>query len=143
MLIVFSCANCGKKFEKDEGLAGKKGRCKDCGHVFVIPTLSRMASSTTARAPDRVVGAGDNGRPTAAQRPQPLSTWPDSNRQKLRSAPSPAAPIYAEAIDDPFGLDNVPAALPEPAQESTAFEDEELALPRRIAPISSKSKKGR
>ena len=26
MLIVFSCGNCGRKFEKDESLAGKKGR---------------------------------------------------------------------------------------------------------------------
>jgi len=50
--------------------------------------------------------------------------------------PSPA-PIYAEAIEGPYGLDD------EPASASAAYEDEDLALFRRIAPTSSKPKKGR
>jgi len=143
MQIVFSCANCGRKFEKDVSLAGKKGRCKDCGHVFVIPTPSRMPQPAPARAPQRVAAAGDTDRPTSARGPQPSSTWPDSHRQKPRPAPSPAAPIYAEAIDDPYGLDDVPAVLPEAEFASAASEEEELAVPRRIAPTASQHQKRR
>jgi DNA-directed RNA polymerase subunit RPC12/RpoP len=124
MLIVFSCANCGRKFEKDESLAGKKGRCNDCGHVFLIPTPSGRASPAPARASGRLVAGGDTGRPSST-----LS--------------SPAAPTYAEAVQDPYGLDDLPAAQPEPAFPTAAFEDDEIALPRRIAPASSKPKKGR
>ncbi len=138
MQIVFSCANCGRKFEKDVSLAGKRGRCKDCGHVFVIPTPSRVASSTTARAPERVAATRDQGRATSAQGPQPSSAWPDSNRQKPKSAPSPTAPVYAEAIDDPYGLNEVPAALKSAPPLPDGDHDEYFAPPR-VYPTSEKS----
>jgi hypothetical protein len=37
MAIVFECEGCGKGYEVSDGLAGKKGRCKACGHTFRIP----------------------------------------------------------------------------------------------------------
>jgi HEAT repeat protein len=38
MVIVLNCPGCGKRFEVDGSLAGKKSRCKQCGAVFPIPT---------------------------------------------------------------------------------------------------------
>jgi hypothetical protein len=37
MAIKFACEDCGKTYEVPDNLAGKKGRCKACGHVFHIP----------------------------------------------------------------------------------------------------------
>jgi len=104
-------------------------------------SYERMPQSATARAPGQAASAGDSELPTSARGAQP-SAWSDSNRPNPRSAPSPAAPVHAEAIDDPYGLNDVPAALAGPEFASAASEDEELALPRRIAPIPSKPKTG-
>ena len=37
MLLIFTCENCGKRFQVDESAQGKRGRCKNCGHVMRIP----------------------------------------------------------------------------------------------------------
>jgi DNA-directed RNA polymerase subunit RPC12/RpoP len=84
-MIVFSCANCGRKYEKDLSLAGKKARCKECGHVFVIPKPSRL--------------------PVAA------SPVPVSSSQERRLGPDPAYP----PVLDPYGLDDGPVASAAPA----------------------------
>jgi hypothetical protein len=67
MQIAFSCTNCGRSFRKDSTLAGKKGRCKDCGHVFVIPAPARKPSPDTNTAIlDDPFGLND--APVVAQR---------------------------------------------------------------------------
>ncbi len=38
MAIVFTCNSCGKRFEVPENLAGKTGKCRQCGALFKIPT---------------------------------------------------------------------------------------------------------
>ena len=37
MAHTFFCEFCGKRFDVDEALIGKRARCKDCKHEFVIP----------------------------------------------------------------------------------------------------------
>ncbi len=37
MAHTFFCEFCGKRFDVDETLIGKRARCKDCKHEFVIP----------------------------------------------------------------------------------------------------------
>ncbi len=37
MSIVFTCEQCHRRYEVADGLAGKRGRCKQCGHTFRIP----------------------------------------------------------------------------------------------------------
>jgi DNA-directed RNA polymerase subunit RPC12/RpoP len=37
IMLMFSCEHCGKRFQVDESAQGKRGRCKDCGHVMRIP----------------------------------------------------------------------------------------------------------
>jgi hypothetical protein len=36
-MIVFTCPGCGKSFHVDEGLTGRRSRCKQCGNVTRIP----------------------------------------------------------------------------------------------------------
>lgn len=54
MSIEFNCAKCRKGFTVSQASAGKKGTCKECGHVNTIPTrsqseqISDSASRTTS-----------------------------------------------------------------------------------------------
>ncbi len=122
MLLVFSCANCGRKFEKDDSLAGKKGRCKDCGYVFVIPTPSRRPEPVPVGSAGRDLTAVNSRGPTS------------------HSSRSPE-PSYEEAVEDPYGLEDLPVANLEPEPEfATIDDDDEIALPRRFAPTPSRPK---
>ena len=65
MKIALDCPGCGKRYEVDASLAGKKSRCKECGNTFRIPdepaassaaeSMSRPASSTGSRDAEAVV----------------------------------------------------------------------------------------
>ena len=130
MLIVFSCGNCGRKYQKDVSLAGKKGRCKDCGHVFQIPRPSRMAPSGMTSATGRTNTNGDSA--TAS---------PDRPRQQPRTTTRSPAPVQAIAsVEDPYGLDDFPIAAAAPIAPR---DDEEFAPPRRPVATWSKPKKKR
>src|SRR5207249_3730785 len=37
MAIVAECAVCGRKYQADDAMAGKRVKCKQCGHVFALP----------------------------------------------------------------------------------------------------------
>ncbi len=41
MAIVLNCPGCGKRYEIESALAGKKSRCKQCGAIFRIPADGR------------------------------------------------------------------------------------------------------
>ncbi len=43
MSISFACAGCGKKFNVADNLAGRKGKCQNCGTVFLIPAAAAAA----------------------------------------------------------------------------------------------------
>jgi DNA-directed RNA polymerase subunit RPC12/RpoP len=82
MAYTFFCPSCGKRFDKEENLAGKKARCKDCQHVFIIPAA-----------------AGPRSAPVARTQPRP---------SPARSAsPAPSFPA-----NDPYGLDESPVVHP-------------------------------
>ncbi len=59
-MIAFQCSSCGQKFEVDDSLAGKKGRCKNCGERFAIPALAASAPASVRRIPAKPTG---NARP--------------------------------------------------------------------------------
>ncbi len=48
MAIAFSCPRCGKRYTVDSALAGRKGRCKDCGRSMTIPNFADDADDTIA-----------------------------------------------------------------------------------------------
>ena len=44
MSLQFACEKCQHPFDVDEKFAGKKGRCKHCGHIMPIPGESDLAA---------------------------------------------------------------------------------------------------
>ena len=48
-MIAFSCPHCGKSFRVEEGLAGRRARCKNCGTVTRLPLLAETAASALSR----------------------------------------------------------------------------------------------
>ncbi len=58
MKIVLDCPGCGKRYEVDAALAGKKSRCKDCGNTFRIPNAP-ATSSAVESTPRRASPAAD------------------------------------------------------------------------------------
>jgi hypothetical protein len=48
MPIPFSCPRCGKRYTVDSALAGRKGRCKDCGRSMTIPNVADDGDDTIA-----------------------------------------------------------------------------------------------
>src|SRR5436305_1174714 len=114
MTIVFSCANCGKRFERDDSVAGKKGKCKQCGHIFVIPTLRAVA-------------------------PQPASRQPASRRGEAEAWPARQAATVPDPFDR-FGLDE-PLSAPKSASSTympSYADEEELPPPKRIGATPSR-----
>jgi DNA-directed RNA polymerase subunit RPC12/RpoP len=110
MAVVFSCANCGKRFEVDSSVADKKAKCKQCGHIFLIPTPRAVA-------------------------PQPASRQPASRRGEAEAWPARQAAPVPDPFDR-FGLDE-PMSAPKPASSTylpSYAEEEELPPPKRIGP---------
>ena len=62
-MIAFSCEGCGKAFEVDDDLAGRRSRCKRCGAVMRIPD-SEPVLAPLATAP----GYGGGGRARSGER---------------------------------------------------------------------------
>ena len=40
---------CGKVLKADSSMAGKRGRCKKCGHTFTVPKTDEAKLETTTR----------------------------------------------------------------------------------------------
>jgi DNA-directed RNA polymerase subunit RPC12/RpoP len=57
MSTVFYCQSCGARFKVDPRMAGKQGRCKQCGQQMTVPK-SVEASSRAAKPKLAAVGAG-------------------------------------------------------------------------------------
>lgn len=75
MSITFWCDRCGKEFRTSEGLAGKKAKCKQCGHAFIIPSASALS-----------------------QRPAAPTTRP-------KPSPTDYVDPYADLDDDPYAIE--------------------------------------
>lgn len=89
MAIAFSCEGCGKSFSVDDRLAGKRSRCKQCGHVFQIPGPSpaQPAPQRPARASDPAPPAFD---PYAIDDAPPPSAPPGPEERLPERAGAPA-----------------------------------------------------
>src|SRR5436305_1475471 len=102
MTIAFPCENCGHRFEVDRSYAGRKCRCKKCGHVFVIPVPREPTSATAPRPAMKTFGADAAPAPPKS-RPAPSAPKPS------RLAPPPASdpaevPSFFDDEPDPYGL---------------------------------------
>jgi hypothetical protein len=126
MTIAFRCENCGKSFEVDGALAGKKCKCKQCGHIFSIP-VPRQPSSRPRNL--QTFGASEDSRASTASRPASSRPAPSS---PPRPQPSPA-PAY-----DPYE-DLGPPAIPTVDLEN----DEEFLPPRPAKPAPERKKRSK
>ncbi|MDR3635796.1 MAG: YIP1 family protein [Isosphaeraceae bacterium] len=89
MGIAFSCPQCGKQFDVDPGLAGKKCRCKQCGHLFSIPVPRPAAAGSRSHAAPPVARSSDPFRgPDAPLPPRRRGFEPDSE-ERVASRPEP------------------------------------------------------
>jgi hypothetical protein len=100
MTIAFTCENCGKDFQTDAGLAGKKCRCKQCGHIFVIPggaASASRASAASAMPPRTAVPLEDDEEflpPGALERVSPKTKRKKKKPDEIAFFSGVPGPIY-------------------------------------------------
>ena len=114
MKIAFPCESCGHRFQVDESLAGKKCKCKQCGHVFLIPS-PRPAVSTAKpnapafdpyfddsplplRSPRNTPSAGDDEEFLPPRNPKPLGFKPAKKKKRSDATAIEAAPWWVVKI---------------------------------------------
>lgn len=99
MKIVFRCPACGTKLSADAGLAGRSGRCRTCGHRFVVPAAPGTAdghrhhgggsrSTTGGRRPGTPAGHA----PEAAADGDELPDWQAAVASQLRGTARSGGP---------------------------------------------------
>ena len=81
MSLEFACEKCGHPFHVEDRFAGKKGRCKHCGHIMPIPTES-SGEVAVAVAADPPSSGGFKLRPVAGV------DVPDEQPAHHRAAPA-------------------------------------------------------
>jgi hypothetical protein len=113
MTIAFPCESCGHRFEVDRSHAGKKCRCKHCGHVFLIPVPRVSAARTSAQPPPR------------ASASRSLNDAADQYGLYEPLPPLPQAPPTAEAA---------PKAA-RPKKKRKRYDGEPWAYPLRVASV--------
>ncbi len=93
MSISFSCQSCGKRYQVDESLAGKRVKCKGCEEVLSIPKPA-SASSGSSSSPGRPAAA----KPAKARKPAPV--FP-------AKAPAAGSDPFAD-LDETYGFSSNP-----------------------------------
>ena len=117
MGIVFFCQSCGARFEVDPRMAGKQGRCRNCGQYTTIPRAEEIVSMSAMPAlAATAAGAGIRGVKAAPplhddERPPSLGAWLKAGISQVGLAPlsgvhRPVRPVLPSALDD--GEDSKP-----------------------------------
>jgi len=145
MLIVFTCENCGKRFQVDERSQGKRGRCSHCGHVMRIPSTAAAlpAAPEAPLAPTPEAATATEEAPFRLSPPEPRPMV-----RPLLSAPAPAPEPAAQQSVGPHGsVFALAAPLPgtpqQPGDHHVRFEllDED-ADPASLLPVSPEIARG-
>ncbi|WZO98607.1 hypothetical protein EP7_000187 [Isosphaeraceae bacterium EP7] len=110
MAIVFFCQGCGARFDVSDDLAGRKARCKKCGHVAAVPPANPHAAAAilTPRPPREA------GSPRPMQTPRPAMavaggtgpTWLDEVSVSVGLAPITAENLKPVRMKAAGPLDN-------------------------------------
>src|SRR5262249_40964226 len=120
MGIVFFCQSCGARFEVDPRMAGRKGRCRQCGQYTTIPRAEEVASMSAmpALAPAAVAVGRAAPAPAADGTAASIGAWLREGISQIGLAPltserlKPARPTRPSALDD--AEDSKPYALARP-----------------------------
>lgn len=128
MKIEFACPFCRKPHSVEPELAGRRGRCKDCGTVMRIPG-ERAAANLDKKATLREKPAARVAIPTR----ETLQPTPPEPVPRPRPRPEPVRePEPVLEVDDPYGLaDELPAPTSRQGLvEAGVAEPEYAPLPR-------------
>jgi hypothetical protein len=122
MGIVFFCQNCGARFEVDARMAGKKGRCKQCGQGMSIPQEAQLVSTAAtpalaAAARGAGVSAGGGARAAASAGSGSIASLLREGISKVGLAPLtldrvPVRKVQPSPLDD--AEDSKPYVLADP-----------------------------
>ena len=121
MSIVLKCPKCGKRYELEGSVAGKKLRCAGCDLVFRVPVGSsepRSAAGPAGQGPTRARIAspapGGTGRARAQPRPRAVEnedpgedgdhSWPEDGGSESMPAPIRRTQATAAGSGPPLGL---------------------------------------
>lgn len=91
MAISFSCPTCDKQFRVPDDMAGKKGRCKNCGDSIIVPSTGPQPP--TLDTPAYAVAAEPVEVPPPVQ--QTVASPPDLPLARPASAQHQAHPSVA------------------------------------------------
>src|SRR5437763_12751017 len=64
MAVEMQCGGCGKRYRVGDQLAGKKVKCKSCGHVMAVPAEEFLQDS----GPVALRNPGDSGAGSSARK---------------------------------------------------------------------------
>ena len=88
MTIACECERCHQRFQVADDLAGKRGRCKQCGHIFKIPAA---AGPTAAE----IYELEADSQPRSHLAEPPLSGRSGKEKKKAQAKPSGLFGLYA------------------------------------------------
>jgi DNA-directed RNA polymerase subunit RPC12/RpoP len=92
MQLTFSCPSCGKEYDLSWSMAGKKARCKQCSHEFVIPAPFEPTAPRSSEAIP-VTETPDSPRPSPVARTVrlevPTLETPSSTNHESEDPPWP------------------------------------------------------
>jgi len=123
MLLIFWCKNCGKRFCIDDRYQGRKGRCKDCGQVMMIPKIAIDVTRPAREAAE--LNSNQPVEPPAEKPPFRLSPLEPSPRMHPRQAPSEFETPATQPTEDRH-TDVSPPRTPQPPPEAEPGYDIEL-----------------
>jgi hypothetical protein len=148
-VIRFCCEQCGHKISVEDGHTGKRGKCPECGEIFVVPPESTVIEFNCENC-DRIISVPKSQAGKKAICPKcnntfilPKTQFPDS-AAKQNHAGDPTARSTDSALDltlldvpeeyklkdEPAGQSNVSEKAIDRQQEYT--EDAELAEQRKL-----------
>lgn len=114
--ITFACPHCGRDYQVDAGLAGKKARCKGCQEVMRIPREAAPppgpAEPDVLRFPCPRCGYGFNLEPRFAGKKARCKSCGEVFR--VPEHPAPAFAFEPDEDGDGYGLSEPPVAPPDP-----------------------------
>ena len=133
-MIHFECPSCASPFEVDDRLAGRAGRCKNCGGRMKIPSNGAVAAPAAAR---QAQGRGGSGRGAGGP-----AADPDGGIGRLQAQPSMAAgrpTNWLEAVTSQVGL--APISMQDmkrlPGSKSAWADEKSIAGPYKLAAAPS------
>jgi hypothetical protein len=141
MPIAFSCPGCAKRYEVSDTLAGKAGRCKQCGGQFTVPVPRHLrAGAGAAATASPMPAAAPPPRPAPAPPPPPPPPLDDYDDEPVAPLAAPAGAFdddlyggvplagsggprvsrYRAEVDDDDEADDAGAAIPRAAAAKPA-----------------------